>query len=173
MIPSTMNVRSDTTTRVSRRRRALALLAAATGGALARPLRGLTASEVGSREAIDSPHLTDPLERFRRAVDGDTIRRLAEDYLDTTSDPADADWLVARVLEHAHPAEDVGAYMRRRIAADYESHRTHDFRGWLVSKTEARLLAALALTAQEAAAPYRRSLRRRGAESRGALGAPG
>ena len=146
MIPRTMNVRSDTTTRVSRRRRALALLAAATGGALARPFQGLTAGEMGSREAIGSPHLTDPLERFRRAVDGDAIRRLAEDYLDATADPADADWLVTRVLERAAPSEDVGVYMRRRVAADYESNRTHDFGGWLVSQTEARLLAAFVLT---------------------------
>ena len=147
MIPSTIDVASEDRVRISSRRQALALLAAATGGALARPLRGLTAREVRSWESIGSPHLTDPLESFRRAVDGDAIRRLAEDYLDATSDPADAEWMVSRVLDAAAPDEDVVGYMERRVAQEYDSNRTHDFGGWLVSRTEARLLAVLALTA--------------------------
>lgn len=128
------------------RRRGLALLAAATGGALARPLDGLTVGDVRSWEIIGVPERVSALEQFRRAVDGDTIRRLAEDYLDASSDPADAEWLVARVLEGADGADDLGAYMRELVAGDYASFRTHNFDGWLVSRTEARLLAVLALT---------------------------
>lgn len=147
MIMHALGTDMDVETRVIARRRALALLAASTGGALARPLAGLSVGDLGAWELIGLPRRTDALEQFRRAVDGDAIRRLAEDYLDATSDPADADWLVARVLADARPHEDVGAYMRRRIAQDYDSLRTHDLDGWLVSRTEARLLAVLALTA--------------------------
>ena len=128
------------------RQRGLALLAAATGGALALPLRGLTVADVESWTVLGVPDRVAALEQFRRAVDGDAIRRLAEDYLDASSDPADPHWLVARVLDEARADEDVRAYMRKRVAGDYESLRTHNFDGWLVSRTEARLLAVLALT---------------------------
>ena len=147
MIPNTIDVESARRVQVSSRRQALALLAAATGGALARPFRELRVRDVRAWESISSPHLTDPLEQFRRAVDGDAIRRLAEDYLDATPDPADAEWLISRVLEGAAPEENLVGYMGRRVTQDYESTRTHDFGGWLVSRTEARLLAVLALTA--------------------------
>ncbi|MFV1988828.1 MAG: hypothetical protein ACC682_16265 [Gemmatimonadota bacterium] len=147
MIMHVLDAELDIGTREITRRRAVALLAASTGGALARPLAGLTVSDLGAWELIGIPQRTDALERFRRAVDGAAIRRLAEDYLDATTDPADAEWLVARVLADAAPHEEVGAYMRRRIEEDYDSMRTHDFDGWLVSRTEARLLAVLALTA--------------------------
>ncbi|MDX1395496.1 MAG: hypothetical protein R3195_14000 [Gemmatimonadota bacterium] len=146
MIMHATDVRMDVEADGLARRRALALLAASTGGALARPLEGLSVGELGSWELIGVPRRIEALERFRRAVDGETIRRLAEDYLDASSDPHDAGWLVARVLSEARPHEDAGTYMRRRIAEDYDDLRTHDFDGWLVSRTEARLLAVLALT---------------------------
>jgi hypothetical protein len=147
MIMHTLDAGMDIGTRAITRRRALALLAASTGGGLARPLAGLTVGDLRTWELIGIPQRTDALERFRRAVDGDAIRRLAEDYLDATTDPTDAEWLVTRVLSDAVPQEDLGAYMRRRVGDDYASLRTHDFDGWLVSRTEARLLGVLALTA--------------------------
>ncbi|MDH3731937.1 MAG: hypothetical protein OEU54_00325 [Gemmatimonadota bacterium] len=144
--PATI-VDQDTDMRATERRRGLALLAAATGGALSTPLAGIAVGDLATWEFLGVPKRIDALERFRRAVDGDAIRRLAEDYLDASHDPPSAAWLVARVLEEADPDEDVRAYMRRKVTADYEALRTHSFDGWLVSRTEARLLSVLALTA--------------------------
>jgi hypothetical protein len=147
MIQHAMVIEPETDTRSITRRRGLALLAAATGGALSTPLRGMTVSDVAAWEVTGVPDRVSALERFRRAVDGDAIRRLAEDYLDASPEPADAEWLVAKVLAEAEPEDDVRDYMRRRVASDYEALRTHNFDGWMVSRTEARLLAVLALTA--------------------------
>lgn len=146
MIQPVMVVDPEAETRTAERRRGLALLAAATGGALSTPLRGFSVGDLATWELVGVPDGVDALERFRRAVDGDAIRRLAADYLDASQDPADASWLVSRVLEDASPGEDLCGYMRRKVSEDYDAQRTHSFDGWLVSRTEARLLAVLALT---------------------------
>ena len=99
-----------------------------------------------SGSGLDGPEREEAGRSFLQAVDGDRIRRLAEDYLDATRDPADAAGLIARVLEDAEAREGLGEYLLRIIAEDYRAQRTHDLDGWLVSRTEARLLAVLALT---------------------------
>jgi len=144
---TTLDALNDAGTRRSARRRALAFLAVSTGGALSRPFRDLTISDMTAGPGLDGPERDEAVESFLRAVDGDRVRRLAEDYLDATRDPADADGLIARVLEDAEPNEGLGEYLLRIIAEDYGAQRTHDLDGWLVSRTEARLLAVLALTA--------------------------
>lgn len=143
MTMAVQEVAAETATR----RRALALLAASRGGALARPFRGLTVENLARRERFVGPDGDGAIEGLRRALDGDAARRLGQDYLDATRDPADAATIVARVLDAAEPDERVGEYLLRIIAEDYEAQRTHDLDGWLVSRTEARLLAVLALTA--------------------------
>lgn len=142
----TMDAPGDPATWPAARRRALAFLAVSTGGALSRPFRGLTIADLTVGGALGGPDREEAGGAFLRAVDGDRTRRLAEDYLDATRDPADADGLIARVLEDAEPHEGLGEYLLRIIAEDYGPQRTHDVDGWLVSRTEARLLAVLALT---------------------------
>ena len=108
---------------------------------------GLTVADLATWDLLGVPRRLDALEAFRRAVDGDAIRRLSEDYLDASSDPADAAWIIARVLEEANPWDELRAYVREKVEADYEAGRTHNFDGWVASRTEARLLAVLTLTA--------------------------
>jgi len=129
------------------RRRALALLAASRGGAMARPFRSLTVADLAGHRRFAGSEGDGAIEGLRRALEGDATRRLGQDYLDATRDPADPAAILARVLEAAEPDERVGEYLLRIIAEDYEAQRTHDLDGWLVSRTEARLLAVLALTA--------------------------
>ena len=127
MIQPVMVVDTNTEARALARKRGLALLAASTGGALARPLIGLTVADLATWDLLGVPRRLDALEAFRRAVDGDAIRRLSEDYLDASSDPADAAWLIARVLEEANPWDELRAYVREKVEALYPAYEVDEF----------------------------------------------
>lgn len=127
------------------RRKALTLLAAA-GGAT------LLEAELRVAELLAAPPRTPPfqeslLARFVAELDAEAARELVSGYLDRNPEERDADRLVGLVLEGATSDKRLDAWVRRSVQADFADGRTEKLAAWTVSRTEARLLAAVALTA--------------------------
>jgi hypothetical protein len=127
------------------RRRALILLAAAGAAALLEPR--LKVSQFLASPPRIGPIQESLLARFVAELDPEAARQLASDYLDRNPGESDADRLVNLVLEGAPPDESLSTWVRRSVQADFADSRTAKLAAWTVSRTEARLLAAVALSA--------------------------
>ena len=127
------------------RRRALILLAAAGGSALLEP--ELKVAQFLAAPPQARPHQENLLARFVAELDPEAARQLVSEYLHRNPDESDPDRLVSLVLEDAPPDEPLSAWVRRSVQRDFATGRTTKLSAWTVSRTEARLLAAVALSA--------------------------
>ena len=124
------------------RRHAVLLLGALGGSAL---VNGLTVGELLS--ASPRPDTTDDLlDRFSRNLDGDGVDQLGAAYLELYPEEADEDRLVEEVLSNSSGSDEVKAFLRGKVGADFEAGRTVELFTWMLSRTEGRILAALHLT---------------------------
>lgn len=127
------------------RRKALCLLMAAGGGALLE--REIKVAELLAGPPRRRPVQEGLLARFVAELDAGAARQLVSEYLEQNPDEGDPDRLVALVLEDAPPGQPLSVWVRRSVQADFTEGRTAKLAAWTVSQTEARLLAAVALTA--------------------------
>ena len=124
------------------RRHAVLLLGALGGSAL---VNGLTVGELLS--ASPRPDTTDDLlDRFSRNLDGDGVDQLGAAYLELYPEEADEDRLVEEVLSNSSGNDEAKAFLRDKVAADFEAGRSVEVLSWKLSRTEGRILAALHLT---------------------------
>lgn len=122
------------------RRQALMLLAS---------IGGLPFASV-SRPAV-AEELPSSLTRFSASVELKAAARLGEDYL--ASRPNEAD--VARLLQalfnrsvsERDDTADLPEFLSGKVRQDFAAGRVVDLNDWQVSETEARIFAAIALTA--------------------------
>lgn len=119
------------------RRQALRLLAGLGGLALLPlPTRATFAAE-----------LPEPLARFKESLDAQAAAQLGRAFLKRHPDEADRGRLLEEILEGAEIPADWPAQLARKVRADFAAGRVVDLNDWQVSATEARIFAAIALTA--------------------------
>lgn len=119
------------------RRQALILLAGLGGFAsLPLPVRALFAA--------DPPA---PLARFYESLDAQAAAQLGRAYLKLHPDEADSRQLLGLILKGTKRSTDLGAQVSSKVRADFASGRVVNLNDWQISETEARIFAAVALTA--------------------------
>ncbi len=77
-------------------------------------------------------------------LDPTAVRDLAKAYADASSDTDGVRAMVERLRGQNLTERAVAEELRREMQADYDAGRTARLHGWIVSRTEARVLAAAA-----------------------------
>ena len=113
------------------RREALLLLAAAGGS-----LRHLLPAELRAEDVTD---------RFARALDAEAVRELGRRYLALAPAEASPAALRAALAAGRRPGERDAAFVARMVREDFAAGRVVELRGWHLSRTEGRILAAVSL----------------------------
>ncbi len=75
----------------------------------------------------------------------ESARAVGAEYLRSTPEERDPALLAQRLASGLAPGAPLRPQLARRIRADFEQERVVSLRGWVVSRTEARLCALAAL----------------------------
>ena len=119
------------------RRECLALLAALVSSGVASP--GLSAAERAEGRNV--------LERFCREPRWQSTRVAGKAFLEAHPDEGDLGQLVDRLLEGYEPLLALDTFLDLKVRTDFAKGETVRVANWLLSKTEGRLYAAVALLA--------------------------
>jgi len=106
-------------------------------------LGGATVTEFSFAELLRAQD--DVLARFRRHLDPRQASALGARYLAAFPDEGELSKLLQQIAGNARPSDQVRSFLTERVANDFAADDVWEVDGWMISRTEGRILAALHL----------------------------